>query len=289
MYDNQKCCSHVCGIKYREKCKLPSNFRYDFFDTIDPTVAYWAGFIISDGSLSREGSSPTLSFGLNRRDSKHLELFQNEIGASHVNISYSNDACYLRFSHEYLRKSVARWGIVPNKTYDLREIPALWSDPTITPHLVRGLWDGDGSIVIPKNNGQIIGGHVSITGNSWTMEWLDTILNTIGFNTYVQHGVEKILDDGTPYHTTKITIGKQYDSICFLKWAGYLNEDIPSLERKRIAAKELVEWYTEKQAPRRCQRCDEVFFPARPYQTFCSTQCRTAYNTAVYRLRLKNK
>ena len=289
MYDSQKCCSHICGIKYREKCKLPDDFKYNFFDAINPTVAYWAGFIIGDGSFQREGNNNTLSIGLNSKDFKHLELFKEEMGASHVNLSYYKNVCYLRFSHKYLRDSLSKWGIIPNKTYDLREIPGLWSGPKIISHFIRGLWDADGSIIVPRNNGRVVGGNVSIVGSSWIINWLNIILISIGFGTYLQQGKEKILDDGTLYHTTKLSIPKQSDSIRFIKWIGYLDDNLPSLERKRDSAKAINEWYTEKQLPRICPGCNCSFSTTKQNQTFCSKKCRGRYNTMAYRQRLKKK
>lgn len=115
-----------------------------------------------------------LSISCHPKDKEHLILFRDTIGAYHTNVqdrikkdkrsSLLYPISELKISHQNMREGLEKWGIIPNKTYNLRNIPLLWSDPIIMPHFIRGLFDSDGTIPIRYNNGGIRDVSVSVDG-----------------------------------------------------------------------------------------------------------------------------
>ena len=56
---------------------------FDFFKKRTSVTAYWAGFLMADGSLGKTGkSSHALSLGVAEKDHNHLKKFCDDIGLS---------------------------------------------------------------------------------------------------------------------------------------------------------------------------------------------------------------
>lgn len=116
------------------------------FDNIDnEKTAYWLGFLYADGNVS--GSMLTII--LNPKDSKHLQGLNNFLSSEYEIRSYPRrrngkeyaQSC-LHISNKYLANSLINKGIVKNRT----RLDLLLSnvDPMLYPHLIRGIFDGDG-------------------------------------------------------------------------------------------------------------------------------------------------
>jgi len=122
------------------------------FDTITEESAYWAGFLMADGSIvSRErwSGNPTVSLVLSARDEDHVIAFRSFLGSGHA-IIHINDFSKrgtprafrrLCVSSTHLVNSLARFGVVPRKTFRTKALlleknKDFW----------RGIIDGDGSI-----------------------------------------------------------------------------------------------------------------------------------------------
>lgn len=131
--------------------------KHDYFHTIDtPQKAYFLGWMISDGSVVKSISRPdrarTIAFDIHNRDRHILELFANELGADESIVKYNRkrDHCYLRFTSEEMANDLERYGVVANKTW-ISFMPLL--DDDMMPHLLRGIFDGDGTVTIDKKYG----------------------------------------------------------------------------------------------------------------------------------------
>lgn len=122
------------------------------FDELTPLSAYWIGFLMADGCVSREseGKSLRLMVRLSVKDRGHLERFREWIGSAHA--IYEKDhvdpagktqrSCCLQIASEPLCAALGRWGVVQRKTgcekasAEVLDSRDFW----------RGCIDGDGSV-----------------------------------------------------------------------------------------------------------------------------------------------
>lgn len=146
-----------------------------------PAAAYWAGFIMADGSLSKSGAAWCLSLSVHERDIEHLHAYCDaiELDRKFVRLQEQqygetvyNMARVTGYFHE-LPTIMEPWGVVPRKTYN-------FSEPTvpdeILPHYLRGWFDGDGYINTTGHSMRF-----GVTGNHEAMQWYRKALKQIGF------------------------------------------------------------------------------------------------------------
>lgn len=146
------------GVKQRSYSERNRKRHCDhtFFDNVDNEAkAYWLGFIAADGYVGRPQrgtAAPELTIGLQGRDREHLALF-NEVIQSDYPIRerrYSSGRLPKDRSKTFVVLSVrsrpmadalARYGVVPAKchTFEWPDLPS-----TLSPHFLRGYFDGDG-------------------------------------------------------------------------------------------------------------------------------------------------
>lgn len=173
------------GVPVREYTGLRSDgmrkwlWDFDFFSRYDdPVVAYWAGFMMADGNITKTGknkNSGCLTVFIRDYDEPHLLQFLSDI-------KLSSDAIYryimgaaktphvgVKLNRPQLVADLVPWGIVPNKTYSYIE-PVV--SPEMLPHYLRGWVDGDGSL------------HwgVEVVGSPLSMVWFDQALKSLGFS-----------------------------------------------------------------------------------------------------------
>jgi len=135
-----------CGFKLQaRRCNVDSTF----FREIDtPAKSYWLGFIIADGCINSAGK---FTLFLNSKDVSYIQKFNSALKSTYsicyynkgrrdmVGVSISN-----KFFVLYLRRVFDR-----DKVVDMSE--------QLLHHFVRGLIDGDGSIIftkVPYGNGE---------------------------------------------------------------------------------------------------------------------------------------
>lgn len=131
---------------------IVTNHRY--FQTIDtPNKAYFLGWMITDGSViqskSRSNRTRVISFEIHQRDEYILHEFAKEIGAKDTIVRRNNHRhhCYLHFASKDMAQDLAQYGVVPNKSW-ITYLPKIRAD--LMPHLIRGIFDGNGTITIDK-------------------------------------------------------------------------------------------------------------------------------------------
>lgn len=123
--------------------------REDFFDNIDTKEkAYFLGLMFTDGSVTLDPKrSPTISIQLKVSDIKILQDFRTILNM-HSNLRYdkreNKETAILSFRNSHMAESLAKYGIIPKKTYETKHLPAVSED--LLPDFLRGLLDGDGSI-----------------------------------------------------------------------------------------------------------------------------------------------
>lgn len=114
----------------------------EFFATLSPISAYWAGFIAADGCLTYKGK--ILSIGLNKRDKEHLNKFAKAIKTNaQLGFVSSNDSVHINISSEKIFDSLLNLGITPKKSLSISNVNI---PHHLMSHFIRGVFDGDGYI-----------------------------------------------------------------------------------------------------------------------------------------------
>lgn len=149
------------GVIIRKAARRSNIKNHDYFEVIDsPDKAYFLGWMITDGSVvdhgTRPGRADTISLEIHNKDRYILERFADCLGASIdvVKDETKRNNCYIRFSSEKMSLDLSKYGVVPRKTW-IQYLPEL-SD-ALMPHLLRGVFDGNGTITIDKHGYHHIG------------------------------------------------------------------------------------------------------------------------------------
>lgn len=122
----------------------------NFFQELDaPEKAYIIGLMLADGNIMPDAQrSPAIRLELVDTDVEILKVIQNLLGSS-GKLGYNKRAnrehgtYSLNFRSKQIANDLSKWGVIPNKTYDLKEliIPEKFKEDYL-----RGYIDGDGSI-----------------------------------------------------------------------------------------------------------------------------------------------
>jgi len=156
--------------------------------------AYYLGFFIADGCIKyNNGRKPVATFTLQDADSYMLEKFSEAINNPYKltcstkirDTGYISTWYTMRISSQKIVSNLEDIGAGYGKSY--REIPIL--PPNLTRHLVRGLFDGDGSFYYRRShpedlNSVAIRGCIELLGFPVVIEDLQMILNDIGVSKY---------------------------------------------------------------------------------------------------------
>jgi hypothetical protein len=240
-------CNQVSVSKYLKKQGVnisprpPESLKYscdkDFFKDIDTQIkAYWLGFILAEGWLSAQKDMRTTPPRLSHRmgielatiDIAHLSLFKKAI-QSEAKISQRTrkgktkdiNLCCLRVGDAKFCENLAKHTGIGNKSRKIK-MPGLSAE--LKRHLVRGFFDGEGSVYIQENGRQRT---VSITSNA--KSFLEEIATQLDFPVKIY-----------PYKTTdcfKLSISKQE---LLAKFYNFLYRDAAVyLPRKRLKFEEL--------------------------------------------------
>ena len=117
-----------------------------YFSQENPKMAYLLGFLAADGTVSKD--SNRIKIGLSSVDKDFLEQIRCEIKAEHPIFTYQTSNGYevseLVFSSKQIKEDLAKYNIIPKKTYSftfpIQLQKKYWID------FIRGYFDGDGSV-----------------------------------------------------------------------------------------------------------------------------------------------
>lgn len=161
-----------------------SKINHDVFETIDTEdKAYWLGFLLADGCIriSKSGQH-TIKLALAIKDIEHLEKFKLFVNSKNKIYKYKvgngknlvkSEVCEFVVTSKKMVEDLTKFGIGPNKSLTVK-LPYL-DNEELERHMIRGIWDGDGS-VIRKINYSYSLVDVQICGNKNIVESINNIL-----------------------------------------------------------------------------------------------------------------
>lgn len=137
------------------------------FEDLNANKAYLLGFLLTDGSV--DGRRHSVRIEIQTRDAPLLAAFVQLFGGS-IATSHGGKAMRWTLNGKALCEELAPFYIVPNKTFVVR-LPMLLD--SLMPHLLRGIWDGDGTFYIHKNR-------VEAELSSGSKQFVDDVASFLG-------------------------------------------------------------------------------------------------------------
>lgn len=216
-----------------------------FFDSIDTEEkAYWLGFIYADGYISKDH---TVGIELKVDDIDHLYKFQKAV-QSELQVKIYNKKstfgpqtnCRFAFTSKHMSNILLSYfGNIDKTNYGI--FPQL-NNTSLIPHLIRGFFDGDGSLSgRPIRDDLLFRPQISFIGTQQTLQYIQDIS---GFEwSWSQRYPER--------HTNnyQICCGRVNDSLSFLHYM-YDNAHI-YLDRKYNLYQDLLSNRKRNQAKAR--------------------------------------
>jgi hypothetical protein len=123
------------------------SFNRNFFSTITPESAYWAGFLAADGNIDTPGLA--VRIGIHPKDIELLNNFKLCTGVevpiqSKINNGNHPFVSLVVSSKDWVIDLEKNFNVVPNKSLILK--PPNITDLDLKWHFIRGVFDGDGSV-----------------------------------------------------------------------------------------------------------------------------------------------
>lgn len=124
---------------------------HNYFENIDTEgKAYFLGLLIADGSIikNKNNYNHSIRLELQESDKYIIEKFGEEINYTG---SFVKTKCgySISFTSQKMSEDLGKYGVVKNKTYVGTYLPVI--DEKLMPHLIRGIFDGDGTVYLSKD------------------------------------------------------------------------------------------------------------------------------------------
>lgn len=195
----------------------------DYFNEIDsPNKAYILCFIYADGNINKTNLTITIA----ERDMEILNFIKKELefnGEIKVRKIKNNNYASLIISRKKLIDDLKKIGVVENKTYISKELPII---PNIyIRDMIRGLFDGDGSIYSNTNIKNLEQFTCNFSSNKFILIEISNILKQQGIST------SKIRYRHNNIYSGSLDIRGSNNIENFINWL-YYSKDIFSLTRK---------------------------------------------------------
>ena len=160
----------------------------NYFSKESHNMAWIMGFIAADGSIRKDSNS--IKIALSIVDKEILEKIKKEIEIENPIKDYiTNNGFEISefiWTCEQHKKDLAKYYIVPNKTFKLKPPTNLNKDFWID--YIRGYFDGDGSINLIKNSNGRGNGNLCWQVCSATPEILEWMINYL----YEEYNIPKV-------------------------------------------------------------------------------------------------
>ncbi len=208
-----------------------------YFEVIDTEEkAYWLGFLMADGNISRN----RVRINLHERDVEHLYKFTKSLSSNHKIGKTSKGTQYNQRKVEICSPSLCedliKIGCIENKTFKL-QFPNI--NEHLIRHFVRGYFDGDGSLSFGKKQGKYLYSSICIVGTeSFCNSLIKVVSNELQITTSLR---QRFPDRFNSTRMLEISGNKQV--LKFLEWI-YGNCTI-YLDRKYNKYYSLIEEYRD--------------------------------------------
>lgn len=215
------------------KAKLNNpNMNESFFHELNKDSAYYLGLIIADGNVFKDttGRQASISITLNEEDEYLLFKFK-EILKANTTVSHDGrGVSQFAIRSNIMAQDLEQYGVIPKKSYFtyLPKIPDI-----LMSHLIRGIFDGDGSIQakINKDNrflhsfsfcgthqlmqdiSDYLYEHLDLTQKPNVYDYKDRVLSEIK----IQNKYDMFVFGEWLYQNTNIFMKRKYDKYMVFK------------------------------------------------------------------------
>ena len=143
------------GLEVINNKRINRHLKSDYFSVIDsPIKAYWLGFLFTDGAVDHYRSTGRIRLQLQAGDLEILEKFREDLGIE-SQIIYdkrpNSVCCSVEFVDEQMFNDLAKYDIIPQKTYAVNKIPYDKIPQEYWSAFALGLFDGDGDLFCSEN------------------------------------------------------------------------------------------------------------------------------------------
>lgn len=131
------------------------NLIHDYFSVIDsPKKAWLLGFLFTDGSVRKVGNSYQIRLSIQQNDEEIINQIKNWLNIdtkTHYDCRENKKCCGIEIASQQMFEDLAKYGIVPNKTYNTKGLSLNLIPDEFKRDYIRGLFDGDGGISFTGN------------------------------------------------------------------------------------------------------------------------------------------
>ena len=166
--------------------------NHNYFDELNNEKVYYLGFLVEDGCVRTNRNE--IKIGLSAIDREWLEEFKLKLNSEREIEDYITGKGFavseLKFSSLKIKTELAKYSIIPNKTYlgiTMKAIPDKYKLA-----FIKGYFDGDGCFVFNKNTKQC-----SLKITSHTKEILEEISYFFKTGNIYSHGKDFELNFST--------------------------------------------------------------------------------------------
>lgn len=158
------------------------NLNETYFETIDnENKAYIVGFIYADGSIdtSKKGSY-YFRICLSIKDIEIINFIKKELqynGPNKIIIIKDMEYVLLDICSKKIVSDLINIGVVKNKTYESEKLPTIPNE--FIYHMIRGYFDGDGSIYSNKNKKGFLEYTVNFSSNMFILTEIKNLLSKV--------------------------------------------------------------------------------------------------------------
>lgn len=185
----------------------------DYFHLIDTEhKAYFLGLLISDGNvfISSKGCA-SISLALKEEDKYILDTFRANINSNRKVCSDGRGCFQFAINSNKMAEDLQQYGVVPRKSF-ITYLPIL-NDLSMMKHLIRGIFDGDGSIQMKQTQNNKFLHNISFCGSHQLMiDISNFVFDTLHLNQ------KPTVYDYKNRHLSEIKIQSKKDIYLFGEW-----------------------------------------------------------------------
>jgi len=131
------------------------NLYHDFFSVINsPEKAWLLGFLFTDGSVRKVGNSYQIRLFIQQNDEEIINQIKNWLHIdtkTYYDRRENKECCGIEIVSQQMFEDLAKYGIIPNKTYNTKRLSINLIPDEFKRDYIRGLFDGDGGIAFTGN------------------------------------------------------------------------------------------------------------------------------------------